>query len=260
MPSPGRRTSGSRDGFRGGPSRGLATRDDIPLAQRTLSPALKPRPRWRPLAAGAASVLLLAGALLVLVPQPLRRLLAPPPVQGLNARLSLDGRLLGHLPYRQVPAEQLVTVAPGLQLQREAAEAFLAMQNAAAADGVDLRALSGFRSIALQKHIFFDVKSERNQSASERARVSAPPGFSEHSTGYALDLGDGRQPGSNLSRSFEDTAAFAWLQRHANRFHFELSFPLNNPQGVSYEPWHWRFEGSAEALKTFEAAQRMVRR
>lgn len=276
MSSPGWRTSGSRDGgsrdggLRDGvvvggvaarkrASQGLSSRDDIPLAQRTLSPALKPRRSARLLATGAASVLLLAGALAVLFPQPLRRLLAPPPVQGLNARLSLDGRLLGHLPYRQVPDDQLVTIAPGLQLQREAADAFQAMQAAAAADGVDLRALSAFRSMALQKHLFFDVKSERNQTASERARVSAPPGFSEHSTGYALDLGDGRQPDSNLSRSFENTPAFAWLQRNANRYHFELSFPLNNRQGVSYEPWHWRFEGSADALKTFEAAQRLAR-
>ncbi|MGB1131066.1 MAG: D-alanyl-D-alanine carboxypeptidase family protein, partial [Haloferula sp.] len=52
--------------------------------------------------------------------------------------------------------------------------------------------LSGFRSLALQESIFFDVASERNQTAEERAQVSAPPGYSEHSTGYAVDLGDGR--------------------------------------------------------------------
>jgi len=103
------------------------------------------------------------------------------------------------------------------------------------------------------------VKSERNQSALERAQVSAPPGFSEHSTGYAVDLGDGRAPATNLSPSFDETAAFRWLQAHANRFHFHLSFPQTNRQGVSYEPWHWRFEGSADALKTFEAAQRLER-
>mgnify|MGYP003353772201 CR=1 FL=1 len=50
-----------------------------------------------------------------------------------------------------------------------------------------------------------------------------------------------------------------WLKAHANRFHFELSFPQGNRQGVSYEPWHWRFEGSAEALKIFESAQRLSR-
>jgi D-alanyl-D-alanine carboxypeptidase len=152
-----------------------------------------------------------------------------------------------------------VAIAPGLQLHRDAADALLRLQAAAAADGIDLRVLSAYRSINLQKQIFFDVKSERNQSASERAQVSAPPGFSEHSTGYAVDLGDGRAPDTNLSASFESTPAFAWLQANANRFHFTLSFPAGNAQGVNYEPWHWRFEGSAEALKTFEAAQRLNR-
>ena len=87
--------------------------------------------------------------------------------------------------------------------------------------------------------------------------MSAPPGYSEHSTGYAVDLGDARNPATNLSVVFENTAAFTWLQTHANRFHYRLSFPVGNGQGVSYEPWHWRFEGSAEALKTFESAQRL---
>ena len=240
-------------------SRAGGSRDDIPLAQRTLSPALRPRRNWRLVATGAGGVVLVAAALALVFPQPLRRLLAPPPVQGLNARVSIDGRLLGHFPYEEVPASELVTIAPGVQLQRDAAESLQAMQAAASADGVDIRVLSAFRSIDLQKRIFFDVKSERNQSALERSRVSAPPGFSEHSTGYAVDLGDGRNPATNLSPSFETTAAFAWLKAHANRFHFELSFPQGNRQGVSYEPWHWRFEGTAEALQTFEAAQRLSR-
>jgi D-alanyl-D-alanine carboxypeptidase len=132
-------------------------------------------------------------------------------------------------------------------LHTEAAVELLAMQRQAAADGVDLRLLSGFRSVDLQQQIFFGVKSERNQSAEERAQVSAPPGFSEHSTGYAVDL----------SVDFERTPAFRWLQENANRYHFKLSFPRGNTQGVTYEPWHWRFEGSAEALRMFEPARRL---
>jgi len=234
------------------PSAGrTAVREDIPLAQRTLSPALRPRRSWRTAAIGAGVVLVGAAALAVVFPQPLRRLLAPPPVAGLPARVSLDGRLLGHFPYPEVPADQLVAIAPGVELQRDAAAGLQQLQAAAAADGVDIRVLSAFRSIALQQHIFFDVKSERNQSALQRARVSAPPGFS--------DLGDGRRPEANLSPSFESTPAFNWLRANANRFHFRLSFPQGNRQGVNYEPWHWRFEGSAEALRTFEAAQRLDR-
>jgi D-alanyl-D-alanine carboxypeptidase len=236
-----------------------ASRDDIPVARRTVSPSLTPRRSWRQIALGAGGVLAVAAVLAIVFPQPLRRLLAPPPVQGLNARVSLDGRLLGHFPYGEARADQLVEIAPGVQMHRDAAAALQDLQASAAADGVDIRVLSAFRPIALQKQIFFEVKSERNQSAIERARVSAPPGFSEHSTGYAMDLGDGRRPDSNLSASFEDTQAFAWLRANANRFHFELSFPKGNRQGVSYEPWHWRFEGTAEALRTFEAAQRLRR-
>jgi D-alanyl-D-alanine carboxypeptidase len=111
----------------------------------------------------------------------------------------------------------------------------------------------------VQQQLFFEVKSERNQSALERARVSAPPGYSEHSTGYAVDLGDGSAPQTNLSQDFDQTAAFVWLQANAARFHYVLSFPPGNAQGVNYEPWHWRFEGSAQALRVFEPAQRLNR-
>ncbi len=89
--------------------------------------------------------------------------------------------------------------------------------------------------------------------------VSAPPGFSEHSTGFAIDVGDGLAAATNLSPSFDQTPAYAWLQANAARYHFALSFPRGNAQGVSYEPWHWRFEGSAESLQLFESAQRLAR-
>lgn len=233
--------------------------DDIPLARRTLPRQLQRRSRWRSASLGAAGVLLVTTAFALVFRQPLQRWLAPPPVAGLQARPSFDGRLLGHLPYGEAPAAELTSVAPGLLLRAEAARALEAMQAAASADGVDLRVLSGFRSVALQKQIFFGVKADRNQSALERAQVSAPPGYSEHSTGYAVDLGDGLEPEANLSSRFEHTEAFAWLRSHAHRFHFLLSFPQGNRQGVSYEPWHWRFEGSADALQTFEAAQRLSR-
>ena len=258
LSSAGRPATGSRTPVRFASERS-GGRDEIPLAQRTLSPALRPSRSWRMALVGGGAVLLTAGALALIFAQPLRRLIAPPPVQGLSARLSLDGRLLGHFPYPEAPAASLQEVAPGVVLHRDAASALLDLQSAAAADGVEIRVLSAFRSIALQKRLFFDVKSERNQSAVERARVSAPPGFSEHSTGYAVDLGDGRDPAANLSTAFERTAAYAWLKANANRFHFHLSFPQGNRQGVSYEPWHWRFEGSADALKTFASAQAFER-
>ncbi len=236
-----------------------ALRDDIPLARRTVRPVRSSAATVGPVLITAVLVLVTGVGVVLLVPGPIRRLLSPPPVAGLDARLSADGRLLGHFPYPEAPADRLASVAPGLQLRPDAAEALLAMQRAARADGVELRVLSAFRPVALQKEIFFGVKAERNQSAEERAQVSAPPGFSEHSTGYAVDLGDASRPATNLSASFEATPAFGWLEANANRFHFQLSFPRDNGQGVTYEPWHWRFEGSADALRQFEPARRLSR-
>ncbi len=107
----------------------------------------------------------------------------------------------------------------------------------------------------MQKDIFYSLKSIRNQIASERARVSAPPGYSEHSTGFAIDIGDYMQRETDFEVEFEDTDAFKWLQRHAAKYHFKLSFNRNN-EYIDYEPWHWRYEGSIEALKIFENSNR----
>ncbi len=75
---------------------------------------------------------------------------------------------------------------------------------------------------------------------------AAPPGFSEHHTGYALDICDETL---SLDESFAETRAYRWLQQNARAFNFELSFPRHGE--VSFEPWHWRFEGETEAIEAF---------
>jgi zinc D-Ala-D-Ala carboxypeptidase len=164
--------------------------------------------------------------------------------------------LLGHLPYPEAPTQDLVAVTSdgAVKLRSGAAAKYQEMVNAAAAAGIYFAPISGFRSLQDQQHVFFDVKAERRQNASKRAEVSAPPGYSEHHTGYAIDLGDGSYPESNLSTSFENTPAFKWLEANAASFSFEMSFPKNNRQGVSYEPWHWRFVGDKHSLETFYKA------
>lgn len=207
---------------------------------------------------GCGLVVSTSMAAVLLAPSLLPDATRVPVVEGIEELPGSDGRLLGHFPYPEAGVAQLVPVEAGIELHRDAAISLDAMRRAAAADGIDLRLLSGYRSQELQKSIFFDVKSERNQTAAERAKVSAPPGYSEHSTGYAVDLGDGDDPATNLSEAFEQTLAFRWLQDHAASYHFTMSFPAVNSQGVSYEPWHWRFEGSADALRQFEPARRLA--
>ena len=125
--------------------------------------------------------------------------------------------------------------------------------NSAAASGIYFAPISGFRSVEDQQHVFFDVKAERRQNATKRAEVSAPPGYSEHHAS-SIDIGDGSAPETNLSQSFDNTQAFKWLEANAPAFSFEMSFPKNNRQGVSYEPWHWRFVGDRPSLETFYKA------
>lgn len=168
--------------------------------------------------------------------------------------------ILGHFAYQEAPSADLVSIgADGrLKLRSAAAEKYQQMVDAAQRDGVNLVLISGFRSIKEQEYLFFEVKEQRAQDTTKRAEVSAPPRHSEHHTGYAIDVGDGNVPGVNLSQSFEQTAAFRWLQNNAARFSFELSFPRGNPQGIAYEPWHWRFVGDQDSLETFYQSRNLT--
>lgn len=165
--------------------------------------------------------------------------------------------LLGHLPYQEVAPSELTAITPDgrVKMRSAAAAKFQEMQAAAKEDGIDLVAISGFRSMKDQEKLFFEVKEQRVQNASKRAEVSAPPGYSEHHTGYTVDIGDGDVPAVNVEPGFENTPAFRWLQANAAKYSFELSFPRNNPQGISYEPWHWRFVGDRHSLETFYKAR-----
>ena len=167
--------------------------------------------------------------------------------------------LLGHLPYPEASKDELILFSPGIYVHKDIYENFKEMQYIAAQRGISLKLLSGYRSIDLQRDIFYENKSIRNQTAIERSRDSAPPGYSEHSTGYAIDVGDGNYPNTHFEVEFEQTPAFKFMKRFASKYHFVLSFPPNNKQGVTYEPWHWRFEGTVKALRKFESANKITK-
>lgn len=171
----------------------------------------------------------------------------------------------GHLPYAEAAAERLVSVGTygsGTNqrteyLDKEAAATFAQMKADAAAAGVSLVAISGFRSIADQEKLF-ERQIQRQGSEAAAAQLSAPPGYSEHHTGFALDIGDGTRPETDVKFEFETTKAYQWLQTNGRRYGAELSFPPNNIQGVSFEPWHWRFSGSAYAAAVFSVAHTLT--
>jgi zinc D-Ala-D-Ala carboxypeptidase len=126
-----------------------------------------------------------------------------------------------------------------------AASAWRKLKAAALTDGIELHIVSAFRSIERQAEIVRQ-KLENGLTIEDILSVSAPPGFSEHHTGRAIDIST---PGS---RAFEveldQTQAYAWLVEHAARFGYSLSFPAGNPWGYQYEPWHWCFQGTESGL------------
>ena len=166
-----------------------------------------------------------------------------------------DDKILGHFPYRETSLENLIEITPDILVHKKMYKSLLKMRDDAKKEGVYLVFLSGFRSIELQKEIFYSLKSIRSQVAMERARVSAPPGYSEHSTGFAIDIGDALNRETDFEVEFETTSAYKWLERNAAKYHFKLSFDRKQ-NSVDYEPWHWRYEGNIEALKIFEASNR----
>jgi zinc D-Ala-D-Ala carboxypeptidase len=130
-----------------------------------------------------------------------------------------------------------------IRLVRLAAEAWALMRLAAARDDVELFAMSGFRSVARQSEIFRG-KLAAGEPMEKILTYVAAPGFSEHHTGRALDIGSPEH--SELDEAFGETGAFRWLEENAARFGFTLSYPRGNPHGIAYEPWHWCWSSSTE--------------
>tara|TARA_B100000214_G_C23843696_1_gene570039 strand:+ start:77 stop:787 length:711 start_codon:yes stop_codon:yes gene_type:complete len=230
--------------------------DDIPLAKRIKSiKTISTKSFLR-----IALISIFIGIALILLSSRSLLRVSQDPKDSLNTSKNIESKsLLGHLPYPEASKEELVLFSPGIYVHKDIYEKFKEMQFIAAQKGISLQLLSGYRSIDLQRDIFYENKSIRSQTAIERSWDSAPPGYSEHSTGYAIDVGDGNYPNTHFEVEFEQTPAFKWMKRFASKYHFVLSFPPNNKQGVTYEPWHWRFEGTVGALRKFEAANKITK-
>lgn len=140
----------------------------------------------------------------------------------------------------QVPQD--LTDAGGVLLRAEAAGAYTAMVADAAAEGVAVSPVSGFRSREEQSRLHASYVESYGQESADS--LSARPGYSEHETGLALDIGnpDGM---CALERCFEGTAAGSWAASNAHRYGFLIRYPAaaEHITGYAYEPWHLRYVG-----------------
>lgn len=141
--------------------------------------------------------------------------------------------------YRE--STDLIDIGPNLvgRMQRltpSAASKWQQMVEAAAVDNIRLLLVSGFRSYDYQATLIRN-KLDRGQCLDDILKVNAAPGYSQHHSGNAIDIAT---PGTRpLTEGFEDSDAFAWLHKNANKFDFSMTYPRNNPSGIIYEPWHW---------------------
>ena len=169
-------------------------------------------------------------------------------IQKLHVSLGIPKEYLEHSKHLLCfEPTQLVNTEPDCygRLQRLTPEAFDAwsdMQQSAINDGVTVFLISAFRDAQYQ-HDLIARKIDEGRSLEQILRVNAAPGFSEHHTGRAVDLGT--HDCDALEEAFEQTDAFVWLKRNAKSFGFAMSYPRGNAAGFAYEPWHWCFESPA---------------
>ncbi len=131
-------------------------------------------------------------------------------------------------------------------MRKEAAAALEQLFAASKKDGLDLRAVSGYRSYKRQVAIYKNNVATKGQEYTDR--VSARPGTSEHQTGLAIDV-SGPGIGYGLEQSFGATKEGKWLKEHAPEYGFVIRYTENGESstGYTWEPWHIRYIGKALA-------------
>lgn len=137
----------------------------------------------------------------------------------------------------------IITTEIEAMLNRETAEALMALAAAAREAGIDLEVASAYRSYDDQARIYQSMVKGYGQT--EADRQSARPGHSEHQTGWAVDLDDANSDECRLEACFADTAAAKWLAANAHTYGFVIRYPAGKESvtGYNYEPWHIRYVG-----------------
>ncbi len=118
----------------------------------------------------------------------------------------------------------------------ETMEAFVTMAEAAKEDSVLLIADSGWRSFSFQSRII-KRRLQRGDKMETILLSVAPPGYSEHHTGRALDL-------CPSEARFAHTDIYKWLKENAGQFGFIESLPKHDSNLIHWEAWHIYYTGT----------------
>jgi zinc D-Ala-D-Ala carboxypeptidase len=132
----------------------------------------------------------------------------------------------------------------GQSLRAEAADAYKKFASAAKKAGVSIVSVSGYRSYNQQASLYNNYVLQYGQETADT--LAARPGYSEHQTGLAMDIGN---PGGTcaLDPCFANTPAGKWAAEHADDYGFIIRYPkgAEATTGYTYEPWHLRYVGTS---------------
>ncbi|WP_339253436.1 M15 family metallopeptidase [Sporosarcina sp. FSL W8-0480] len=142
------------------------------------------------------------------------------------------------------------TFAPGES--KEAREAFEEMSAEAKLSGINLTAFSTYRSYEYQTSLY--DRYVKRDGVEKADRYSARPGYSEHQTGLAFDIGEVNYEKHWASSSFGETEAGKWVAANAYRYGFILRYPKGKEEitGYMHESWHFRYVGKEVAEEIFK--------
>ena len=135
----------------------------------------------------------------------------------------------------------------------EARAAYEKMATDAKTAGFELVAFSWFRSFEYQDTLYNNYVNRDGQEKADR--YSARPGYSEHQTGLAFDVGEKGKEDLWLTEEFGETEAGKWLVENAQNYGFILRYPYGKEEitGYMYESWHFRYVGTELATKIKQA-------
>lgn len=144
-------------------------------------------------------------------------------------------------PLEFVPPDLVTTY--GATISAKAAADFNRMYADAAAAGQGFSVSSSYRSYSNQVSTYNYWVSINGQQGADT--VSARPGFSEHQTGLAIDVGAN---GCNLD-CFGGTSQYQWFQANAANYGFIQRYykGFESITGYASEEWHYRYVGVAIA-------------
>jgi len=228
---------------------GTSAQPDRPPSTTPAGPVQEPAPK--PLILGAAASAPIQHLFATGTASPTDRLLWD--IANPASPLVLVNKHHPLVPEDYLPAELL---APNVRLgsgeaallRPEAASAVERMFAAAAADGVHITIKSSFRSYDTQATVYNGYLAQKGQYLSDTS--SARPGFSEHQTGFALDIGDASVgPSCEFTFCMAGSPAGSWVAAHGADYGFVIRYPLGQEPVTGYaaEPWHLRFLGIAVA-------------